>query len=104
MEKTRHAGIGIKVPTANARTSDRLASVMDGPTSTSALLIRSSKGNSIGCRLTACTSIHILSTPTCYDHRLRNFTSYNRNQEQKNQEKTNIWKVKETEIVLNRYK
>lgn len=47
MEKTRHAGIGIKLPTANARTSDKLASVMEGPTSMRALLIRCSKGNSI---------------------------------------------------------
>lgn len=67
MEKTRQAGIGIKLPTANAKTSDRLASVMEGPTSTSALLIRPSNGNSNGCRLTACTSIHMLSTPTCHE-------------------------------------
>lgn len=64
IEKTRHAGIGIKLPTANAKTSDRLASVMEGPTSTSALLIRPSRGNSNGCRLTAFTSMHMLSTPT----------------------------------------
>lgn len=64
MENTRQAGMGIKLPTAKAKTSERLANVMDGPTSTSALLIRPSKGNSKGCRLTACTRIHILSTPT----------------------------------------
>lgn len=64
MEKTRQAGIGMKLPTANARISDKLASVMDGPTSTSALLIFSSIGNSKDCLFTACTSIHILSTPT----------------------------------------
>lgn len=64
IEKTRHAGIGIKLPTANAKTSDKLASVMDGPTSTSALLIRLSKGNSSDCRFMACTNIHMLSTPT----------------------------------------
>lgn len=64
IENTRHAGIGMKLPTANAKTSDRLASVIDGPTSTRALLIRPSKGNSNGWRLTACTKIHILSTPT----------------------------------------
>ena len=46
MEKTRQAGIEMKLPTANAIISDKLASVMDGPTSTSALLIRCSKGNS----------------------------------------------------------
>lgn len=73
MENTRHAGIGIKLPTANARTSDRLASVIDGPTSTSALLIRPSKGNSIGCLLTAFTNIHILSTPTWYENRSEYF-------------------------------
>lgn len=73
MEKTRQAGIGIKLPTANAKTSDKLASVMDGPTSTSALLIRVSKGNSSCCRLTACTSIHILSTPTCYSRGENNY-------------------------------
>lgn len=64
MEKTRQAGIGMKLPTANARISDKLANVMDGPTSASALLIRISKGNSSGCRFTACTRIHMLSTPT----------------------------------------
>jgi hypothetical protein len=64
MEKTRQAGIGMKLPTAKARISDKLASVIDGPTSPSALLIRSSKGNSNDCRFTACTNIHILSTPT----------------------------------------
>lgn len=64
MEKTRHAGIGIKLPTAKAKTSEILASVMDGPTSTSALLIRPSNGNSDGCLFTACTNIHMLSTPT----------------------------------------
>lgn len=67
MENTRHAGIGIKLPTANAKTSDRLASVIDGPTSTSALLIRPSSGSSNGCRLTACTNMHMLSTPTWCD-------------------------------------
>jgi hypothetical protein len=64
MEKTRHAGIGIKLPTANARISDKLASVIDGPTSCSALLILSSIANSIDWRFTACTNIHMLSTPT----------------------------------------
>lgn len=80
MENTRQAGIGIKVPTANARTSDRLASVMDGPTSTSALLIRSSRSNSNGCRFTACTSIHILSTPTWYNQVFLNIMSLNKDQ------------------------
>ena len=64
MEKTRQAGIGMKLPTAKARISEKLASVIDGPTSPSALLIRSSKGNSKDCRFTACTNIHMLSTPT----------------------------------------
>lgn len=53
MEKTRHAGMEIKLPTANAKTSDKLANVIDGPTSTSALLIRTSKGNSCCCLFTA---------------------------------------------------
>lgn len=53
MEKTRHAGIGMKLPTAKAKTSDRLASVIEGPTSTSALLMRPSNGNSSGCLFTA---------------------------------------------------
>lgn len=43
MENTRQAGIGIKLPTAKANTSDKLARVIDGPTSTSALLMRPSK-------------------------------------------------------------
>lgn len=64
MEKTRHAGIGMKLPTAKARTSDRLARVIEGPTSTSALLTLPSIGKSRGCRLKACTKIHMLSTPT----------------------------------------
>ena len=64
MEKTRHAGIGTKVPTAKAKISDKLANVMEGPTSTSAQLMRSSRDNSYGCRFTACTNIHMLSTPT----------------------------------------
>lgn len=64
MENTRHAGMGVKLPTANARTSERLARVIDGPTSTSASLIFSSKGKSDGLRLTACTRMHMLSTPT----------------------------------------
>lgn len=64
MEKTRQAGIGMKLPTAKAKTSDMLARVIDGPTSTRALLIRSSKGNSKDCRFMDCTNIHILSTPT----------------------------------------
>lgn len=53
MEKIRHAGIGTKAPTAKAKTSDKLANVMDGPTSTSAELIRSSKETSRGCLFTA---------------------------------------------------
>uniref|UniRef100_A0A7C8ZWA3 Uncharacterized protein n=1 Tax=Opuntia streptacantha TaxID=393608 RepID=A0A7C8ZWA3_OPUST len=64
IENTRTAGIGMNVPTANANTSDRLASVIDGPTSTKALLMRPSKGNSSDCLLTACTNMHMLSTPT----------------------------------------
>jgi hypothetical protein len=60
MENTRHVGIEIKLPTANTKTSYRLARVMDGPTSTSALLILPSKGNSNGCRLTTCINIHII--------------------------------------------
>lgn len=64
MEKTRHAGIETKLPTAKARTSDKLARVIEGPTSTRALLIRSSNGELNGCLFTACTKIHILSTPT----------------------------------------
>lgn len=64
IEKTRHAGMGIKLPIAKAITSDKLARVIDGPTSVSALLIRSSKSNSSGCRLIAWTRIHMLSTPT----------------------------------------
>ncbi|KAJ0917000.1 hypothetical protein HanPSC8_Chr06g0268321 [Helianthus annuus] len=54
----------MKLPTANAKTSDKLARVIDGPTSASALLIRPSNGNSTCCLLTACTRMHILSTPT----------------------------------------
>jgi hypothetical protein len=53
MEKTRHAGMEIKLPAANAKTSDKLANVIDGPTSTSALLILLSKGNSSSCLFTA---------------------------------------------------
>lgn len=64
MEKTRHAGIETNDPTANARISDKLASVMDGPTSPIALLICSSIGKSEGCRFTASMIIHMLSTPT----------------------------------------
>lgn len=64
MEKTRHAGIEMNEPTAKARISDKLASVMEGPTSPSAVLIRSSIGKLVDCRFMACTSIHILSTPT----------------------------------------
>lgn len=64
MEKTRHAGIEMKDPTAKARTSDTLASVMEGPTSPRALLIRSSSGKLADCLFIACTSIHMLSTPT----------------------------------------
>lgn len=70
MEKTRHAGIEMKPPTANARTSDKLASVIEGPTSTSALLIRSSRDSTRACRFTAFTSIHMLSTPTWSSGRL----------------------------------
>jgi hypothetical protein len=43
----------IKLPAANAKTSDKLANVIDGPTSTSALLILLSKGNSSSCLFTA---------------------------------------------------
>ena len=53
MENTRQAGMEIKHPTANAKTSDKLANVIDGPTSMRALLIRSSKGNSGCCLFTA---------------------------------------------------
>ena len=53
MENTRIAGMEIKLPTANAKTSETLANVIDGPTSTSALLTRPSKGNSSGCLFTA---------------------------------------------------
>jgi len=53
MENTRIAGMGIKLPTANATTSETLANVIDGPTSTSALLIRPSMGNSSRCLFTA---------------------------------------------------
>jgi hypothetical protein len=67
----------MKLPAANAKTSDRLASVMDGPTSTRALLIRPSSGNSNGCRLTACTNMHMLSTPTWYDREVQLIISYN---------------------------
>lgn len=78
MEKTRQAGIGMKLPTANTKTSDRLARVMDGPTSTSALLILPSRGMSKGCRLTECTNMHILSTPTCYKIKRVQKVSYDR--------------------------
>lgn len=64
MEKTRHAGIETNDPTANARISDKLASVIEGPTSPIALLICSSTGKPEGCRFTASTIIHMLSTPT----------------------------------------
>jgi len=53
MEKTRQAGMEMKLPAANAKTSDKLANVIDGPTSSSALLIRLSKGNSRCCLFTA---------------------------------------------------
>jgi len=43
MENTLVAGIGLIALTAKASTSAKLANVMDGPTSTSALLILSSK-------------------------------------------------------------
>lgn len=46
IENTRHAGIEMMLPIAKASTSDRLANVIDGPTSTRALLRRSSIGNS----------------------------------------------------------
>lgn len=64
IEKIRQAGMGMKAPIAKARISETLASVIDGPTSTSELLILSSKVESDGWRFTACTNIHMLSTPT----------------------------------------
>lgn len=93
MEKTRHAGMGTKVPTAKAKISDKLASVMDGPTSTSALLMRSSKVNSNGCRFTACTNIHMLSTPTWLRRQRENMSDNNFHQ------RTNILKLNKMVIT-----
>lgn len=72
MEKTRQAGIGVKVPTVKARTSAKLASEIDGPTSASARPTRDSSGEFRSCRFRAFTRMHILSTPTCHNQKMFN--------------------------------
>ncbi len=71
-EKTLHAGIGVNEPTAKARTSAKLASVIEGPTSASASPTRVSSSKFRSWRFNAFTKMHILSTPTC-NHRKRMF-------------------------------
>jgi hypothetical protein len=66
IENTLQAGIGVIIPTAKARLSAKLASVIDGPISAKALPTRISVGRYISCRFTACTMMHMLSTPTCF--------------------------------------
>ena len=65
MEKTLHAGMGVNVPTVKAKTSAKLASVIEGPTSARARPIRSSSCKLRSCRFKALTIMHMLSTPTC---------------------------------------
>lgn len=65
-EKTLQAGIGVNDPTAKARTSAKLASVIEGPTSAKASPTRVSSGKFRSCRFKAFTKIHMLSTPTCH--------------------------------------
>lgn len=54
----------MKDHTGNARISDMLARVVEGPTSPSAIFISSSVSILVACRLAAGTGIDMLTTPT----------------------------------------